>query len=229
MAKSRNDVAFIFSSGFSQYHFAKDHPFDSRRALLTKRLLEEAGALNSEQIHEPKQMDDSIVQKAHQKNYLAFVKEASRKGADNMPERQDFGLGTEDTPIFKGMHESACLVAQATWDGLHQVMGGQRDHCLNLSGGLHHATVGRASGFCVYNDVNIAIADLVSRYDVKVMYIDTDAHHGDGVQWHFYDDPRVCTVSIHETGKFLFPGTGNVRERGHEKGYGFNFNIPIEP
>jgi len=107
-------------------------------------------------------------------------------------------------------------------------MEGKSDHALHLGGGLHHGFRGRASGFCIYNDCSIAIAYLRQKYNVRVLYIDTDAHHGDGVQWAFYDDPDVCTLSIHETGRYLFPGTGQVHERGTGQGYGFTFNIPLD-
>ena len=87
---------------------------------------------------------------------------------------------------------------------------------------------GQASGFCVYNDSSVAIKYLQEKYNARVLYVDTDAHHGDGVQWSFYDDPNVCTLSIHETGRYLFPGTGNINERGQGKGYGYSFNIPVD-
>ena len=99
---------------------------------------------------------------------------------------------------------------------------------LILGGGLHHGFQGRASGFCVYNDSSVAIKYLQEKYNARVLYIDTDAHHGDGVQWSFYDDPNVCTLSIHETGRYLFPGTGNITERGNGEGYGTSFNFPID-
>ncbi len=90
------------------------------------------------------------------------------------------------------------------------------------------ASRGKASGFCIYNDSAVAIKYLQQKYNARVLYVDTDAHHGDGVQWSFYDNQNVCTFSIHETGRYLFPGTGNVNEWGHGKGYGYSFNIPLD-
>lgn len=107
-------------------------------------------------------------------------------------------------------------------------MTGKSEHALNLGGGLHHGFRGKASGFCIYNDTAVAIKYLQEKYGARVLYVDTDAHHGDGVQWAFYEDPDVCTLSIHETGRYLFPGTGNVNERGQGDGYGYSFNIPID-
>jgi acetoin utilization protein AcuC len=107
-------------------------------------------------------------------------------------------------------------------------MNGKAEHALNLGGGLHHGFRGKASGFCIYNDSAVAIKYLQQKYNARVLYVDTDAHHGDGVQWAFYEDPDVCTLSIHETGRYLFPGTGNVNERGQGDGYGYSFNVPVD-
>ena len=108
-------------------------------------------------------------------------------------------------------------------------MEGKFKHALNLSGGLHHAHKDKASGFCIYNDIVLAIRFLLKEYKARVVYIDTDAHHGDGVQAAFYNDPNVLTISMHETGKYLFPGTGSVSELGEGLGFGFSVNVPMEP
>ena len=97
-----------------------------------------------------------------------------------------------------------------------------------MGGGLHHGFRGKASGFCIYNDSSIAMKYIQKKYGLRVLYIDTDAHHGDGVQWSFYDDPNVCTISLHETGRYLFPGTGAVNERGQGNGYSYSFNVPLD-
>ena len=125
------------------------------------------------------------------------------------------------------MKHSALLVG-GSLTAVDYVMSGKANHALHLGGGLHHGFRGKASGFCIYNDCSVAIRYIQETYHARVLYIDTDAHHGDGVQWSFYDDPSVCTLSIHETGRYLFPGTGDINERGHDKGYGFSFNIPVD-
>jgi len=127
------------------------------------------------------------------------------------------------------MHEAALGVVAGTLRAAEEVMSGRANHALHLGGGLHHAFPERASGFCVYNDVAVAIAWIRKEYDARVLYIDTDVHHGDGVQWRFYTDPDVFTFSIHETGKYLFPGTGFPNERGESAGYGACLNVPLEP
>src|SRR5690625_4879454 len=126
------------------------------------------------------------------------------------------------------MHEASRLLVGGSLTAADAVLNGEYQHALNLGGGLHHGFKRRASGFCIYNDGAIAIKYIREKFNLKVLYIDTDAHHGDGVQEAFYDDPNVCTVSIHETGRYLFPGTGNVNERGLKEGHGYSFNLPID-
>ena len=134
-----------------------------------------------------------------------------------------FGLGGEDNPIFDGMHEASALVTGATMDAAIAVRTGEAQHAVNLAGGLHHAMPARASGFCVYNDAAVAIAWLLADGVQKVAYVDLDAHHGDGVEAAFYGDPRVLTISLHESGYTAFPGTGfpervRPRRRGRHRG-----------
>ncbi|MCR3922923.1 MAG: acetoin utilization protein AcuC [Firmicutes bacterium] len=224
-----NDIGaehlFIYTDKFSTYKLAPDHPFDPVRSKLAYLLLQASGCLEASQVAAPTAASIEELLLAHDQDFVAVVQRGVQNAkADALP----YGLGTEDTPLFAGMHASAALVAGATLTGLKHVLAHTGAHAFNPAGGLHHAGARKASGFCVYNDINIAIAYLRQHYDFKVLYVDTDAHHGDGVQWHFYDDPSVCTLSIHETGRYLFPGTGTVRERGSDKGYGFTFNVPLD-
>jgi acetoin utilization protein AcuC len=127
------------------------------------------------------------------------------------------------------MHYASSLTAGGTLTAMRQVMDGGVTHAFNPAGGLHHAHRSRASGFCIYNDAAVAIAAAIEEYGARVLYLDFDAHHGDGVQFLFYRDPRVLTVSMHEDGRFLFPGTGAVEERGDGTGVGFAVNMPFAP
>ena len=121
------------------------------------------------------------------------------------------------TPSFPDMHEACARVVGGVLAACRLVMAGEVDHAMCISGGLHHALRSQASGFCVYNDAGVAIARLKQDHPgIRIAYVDTDAHHGDGVQWMFYDDPEVLTVSMHESGRYLFPGTGEIRETGRE-------------
>ena len=138
------------------------------------------------------------------------------------------GLGTEDDPLFPGMHEAAAMVTGATLAAARAVWTSAAQHGASLAGGLHHAMAGNASGFCVYNDLAVAIAWLLSQGAERIAYVDVDAHHGDGVQAAFWDDPRVLTISVHEHPDTLFPGTGRPGETGgpHADGSAVNVALP---
>src|SRR5690625_7858599 len=125
------------------------------------------------------------------------------------------------------MHKASSILVNSTLTAVDAVLRENYQHALNLGGGLHHGFKRKASGFCIYNDGAVAIKYIREKFNLKVLYIDTDAHHGDGVQEAFYDDPTVCTVSIHETGRYLFPGTGNVNERGIKDGHRYVLYITI--
>lgn len=167
----------------------------------------------------------------HRDDYIQAVKQLNN---EDDPRRksvlaEQYGIQTEDTPFFEGLHQAASAIVTGSVAAAESVMSGQSLHAFHLAGGLHHAFPDKASGFCVYNDAAIAIKHIRKQYNARVLYVDTDVHHGDGVQWVFYDDPDVCTYSIHETGKYLFPGTGYAYEKGLDKGFGATFNVPLEP
>lgn len=233
MAKSTGDFkmkdrsSFIFSEELLTYKFNNDHPFNQFRLIPTIDLLKKLKALNPEQIFPPRMASEEELCLIHDPNYVNAVKAAGH-GLLSAEKAENFGFGTEDTPIFPNMHEAGSLLVGGTLTAVDQVMSGFTTHALHLGGGLHHGFRGKASGFCIYNDSAVAIKYMQKKYHARVLYIDTDAHHGDGVQWSFYDDPTVCTLSIHETGRYLFPGTGSIDERGHGAGFGFSFNIPVD-
>lgn len=221
------EAVFIYSDELLSYRFSKDHPFNQFRLTLTLDLLKELNAITNEDIIPPRMATDEELCLIHDSSYIEAVKSAGN-GRLSEETAENYGLGTEDTPIFSGMHEASALLVGGTLTAVDQVMTGQSRHAVHLGGGLHHGFRGKASGFCVYNDSSVAIKYLQKKYNARVLYIDTDAHHGDGVQWSFYYDESVCTFSIHETGRYLFPGTGNVNEWGSGKGYGYSFNIPVD-
>ncbi|MCM3587905.1 acetoin utilization protein AcuC [Mesobacillus maritimus] len=218
---------FVYSDELLKYKFSSHHPFNQVRLKLTLDLLKKTNAITDADIIPPRPATEEELFLIHDPNYVNAVRLA---GLGKLSEEtaEGYGLGTEDTPIFPNMHEASSLLVGGTLTAVDQVMTGKADHALHLGGGLHHGFRGKASGFCIYNDSSVAIKYLIEKYNVRVLYVDTDAHHGDGVQWSFYDDPNVCTLSIHETGRYLFPGTGNVNERGQGKGYGYSFNIPVD-
>jgi acetoin utilization protein AcuC len=176
-------------------------------ALRWQLILELAGALgviDGFRVVTPEPADAATLGLVHTPGYIDAVRRAS---TTDFPFSVGHGLGTLDDPIFAGMHDITALIA-----------GGEVDRAVNFCGGLHHAMADSASGFCVYNDAALAIAAMLAAGVRKVAYVDVDAHHGDGVQAAFYDDPRVLTVSIHQTPQTLLPGTGCPAERGHGAG-----------
>ncbi|PIC65217.1 acetoin utilization protein AcuC [Sporosarcina sp. P13] len=223
----KKTASFIFSPEQLNYEFSETHPFNQKRIILTMDLLKEMHSIDPDDIVEPRTATDEELLLAHDAKYIEIVKKASN-GEVSESIGSIYGIGTEDTPFFTGMHDASALLVGGTLSAIEEVMEGRSRYALNLGGGLHHGFQGKASGFCIYNDSSVAIKYLQKKYGARVLYVDTDAHHGDGVQWTFYDDPDVCTFSIHETGRYLFPGTGNVTERGNGKGYGTSFNFPVD-
>ena len=222
-----NRKSLLFhDSLYYQYCFGDDHPFNPIRLHMTLDLLEHMNLINSNQIIKPDLINEELLATVHNQDYINAVKQAS---ADPSFISTTYGLGTDDTPIFSNMHEISSLIVGGTVKAAEYVMEGECKHALNLAGGLHHSFATKASGFCVYNDAAVAIKHLQKKYNARIIYIDTDAHHGDGVQSIFYHDPNVLTVSFHETGKYLFPGTGHIHERGEGEGFGYAYNIPLEP
>ncbi|MEK4254996.1 acetoin utilization protein AcuC [Ureibacillus sp. FSL K6-2830] len=221
------NAVFVYSPEQLSYKFSDSHPFNHKRLLLTIDLLRNIDALSDDDIIPARVATDEELELVHDPKYIDIVKKAGH-GLITAEQAEPYGIGTEDTPIFPNMHEASSLLVGGTLQAVDYVMQGKSKHALNLGGGLHHGFRGRASGFCIYNDSSIAIRYIQEKYQARVLYVDTDAHHGDGVQWTFYDDPSVCTFSIHETGRYLFPGTGNISERGNGQGYGTSFNFPLE-
>ena len=162
----------------------------------------------------------------HDADYVAAVRAAS---VDPAAADLSRGLGTEDDPVFVGMHEASARIAAGSVDVARAVWEGRADHGVNISGGLHHAMPGNASGFCIYNDVAVAIQWLLDHGAQKVAYVDIDVHHGDGVERVFWDDPRVLTISLHESGRTLFPGTGFPADIGGPGAEGTAVNVALPP
>ena len=221
------DAAFVYSIEEHSYHFHDKHPFNPLRLTLTKDLLEACNSLDTNKILKPRKATEEELALVHD---LAFIDAVKLAGANKLSaeKARSYGLGTDDTPFFNDMHNAASYLVGGTLTAVDTVMNGSYSHAIHLGGGLHHGFKGKASGFCIYNDSAIAIEYLKQKYQARVLYVDTDAHHGDGVQWSFYDDPDVFTLSVHETGRYLFPGTGSVTEKGAGAGYGLKVNIPLE-
>ena len=222
-------AAVIHDLALEAYGFGEGHPFNPLRIRLTLELCEALGLLEGYPFVASELATEGDLTTVHTLTYVRMVQKAGR-GEANLWDLMPFGLSTGDNPTFPGMHDACARVVGAVLQACRLVMRGEATHALCISGGLHHALRSKASGFCVYNDAGVAIARLKEEYpSIRIAYVDTDAHHGDGVQWMFYDDPEVLTVSMHESGRYLFPGTGGIAERGRNGGIGYSINVPLEP
>ncbi len=218
-------LTIAWDDALLQYDFGPGHPLAPVRVALTVALAAELGVLAEPSVTlvSPPPATDSELATVHDDDYIAAVRRAGR----TLEPAERFGLGTEDNPVFEGMHEASALVAGATLAAARAVWSGSALHAASISGGLHHAMRRAASGFCVYNDPAIAIKWLLAAGAERVAYVDTDVHHGDGVQAAFYSDPRVLTISLHESPATLFPGTGLPAETGEGAGDGYSVNVAL--
>lgn len=222
-------AAFVYDQALSQHQLRGDHPMRPIRLQHTFELLQAYGAFGgtTSQLVSPRPATEQELAWLHTEEYIEAVKSFSQDGTDY--ERARFNFNDQgDNPTYRGMYEAAALSTGSTLVATELVAEGRVDAAFNISGGLHHAAAGQASGFCVFNDPALAIKLLLAR-GKRVAYVDIDAHHGDGVQNAFFDDNRVLTISIHESGQYLFPGTGFASEVGVEGGVGYSVNIPLYP
>src|ERR1022692_357496 len=209
------------------YDFGPGHPLAPVRVELTIELARAFGlfAEPGVAVERPVPATDAQLELVHDPRYIAAVRRAGEGELDLSV--LSFGIGTEDDPAFPGMHEASALVSGATLAAARAVWTGEADHGASIAGGLHHAMRAKASGFCVYNDPAIAIAWLLQAGAERIAYVDIDVHHGDGVQAAFYDDPRVLTISLHESPATLFPGTGWPSETGAAGAAGSAVNVAL--
>ena len=222
-------AVFVSTPALWRNGFGGKHPLKPERLARTVALLEAYGAFdaaNASRINPPLATDEEL-QLFHTPDYIDAVRILSAGETLSTPARK-FGLGVGDNPIFRGMNEISRLKTGGGLAGARLLLEGACDVAFNFSGGLHHARPARASGFCIFNDVAVAIHWLLTQGQ-RVAYVDIDAHHGDGVQFAFDDTDRVLTISLHQDGRTLFPGTGFADETGHGRGEGYSVNVPLRP
>ena len=220
--------AVLYDDRYLEYSFGKDHAFQPIRHRLAAELMRSYGMFDGPvDLVPPRPATEEDLLLVHERRYVDAVRGLSEHPRDAAVE---WGLGPGDNPIFPGMYGAAALQVGGTIQACEAVAGGERTRAYNLGGGFHHAMPARASGFCIFNDVAVGLARLLNEGRAKrILYIDIDAHHGDGVQEIFDEDPRVLTISLHESGRFLFPGTGLPEDIGKGKGEGYAVNIPLPP
>lgn len=221
-------ISFSYTEKMQEYDYGGGHPLKMVRLKLTHELLKAYGVFNHEGVVFVETMPASLkdVEAVHSREYIDVLKGVDNGILPDDPSR--YGLGYGDNPAFKGVYAGSILSTGASLQAAKLIHLGKSNAAFNIAGGLHHAMPGRASGFCYINDPAVAIQYLVGK-GLKVAYIDIDAHHGDGVQKIFYETDRVLTISLHEDGHYLFPGTGFPEEAGSGKGRGFSVNLPLLP
>lgn len=202
-----------------RYDFGRGHPMSPGRVRHTMSLAEALGVLDGFDLIDADPMDEALLAEVHEADYIAAVK-------DGQPHPLR-GIGTEDNPIVPDMHEIAASVGAASVTAAKAVWEGRTNRAINIAGGLHHALPGATSGFCIYNDPALAIRWLLDNGAERVAYLDVDAHHGDGVEKIFDNDPRVLTISLHQSPINIFPGTGFATETGGPDARGSAINVAL--
>ncbi len=220
---------FFYSDDLLRYNLGDSHPMRPERLRMTYELLDSYGVFGSElEVVAPELADPDEVAATHSCAYLDVIRRLS--AGEHVARPGNHGFGSGDNPVFPGMWEASLRYTGGSADAAQAILDGAggAQVAFNISGGLHHAHYDRAAGFCVLNDCAVAIRRLRRKY-ARVAYVDIDVHHGDGVQELFYEDPQVLTISLHETGQTLFPGTGDPSEIGSGAGKGYSINLPFAP
>ena len=228
MSPPTSRVALVWDDRFTDYDLGPTHPFRMEHRELAARLAEAVPAVDPaariHRVHPVAEAPMEELRRFHTAGYLAHVEAASE--ASIAPP-----LDAGDTPAFPGCFPAAARVVGGTLAALAAVETGQAGRAINPSGGLHHAHASRASGFCIFNDLAVAIARALDGPSGwrRVAYVDIDAHHGDGVLYGFYRDGRVLDIDFHQDGRTIFPGTGRTDETGEGDGAGLTVNVPLPP
>lgn len=227
MSIHSNEV-LVFSDRLNRHSYGPNHPLKVERLRITMDLIEAYGLFDHPEMPwvEAREADEKDVRLVHTSEYLEVLRQANTGQAP--AKSWQYGLGSGDNPVFPGLYDWSLLVTGATLECIRQVRFENRRIAFNIAGGLHHAQPARSSGFCYLNDPAIGIARMIQD-GLRVVYLDLDVHHGDGVEAVFYNTDQVLTISIHQHGHSLFPGTGFPEEMGQGPGRGFAVNIPLAP
>uniref|UniRef100_A0A7S2K145 Histone deacetylase n=1 Tax=Leptocylindrus danicus TaxID=163516 RepID=A0A7S2K145_9STRA len=222
---SQKRVSYFYDAEIGNFHYGQGHPMKPHRVRMTHNLVVNYGLYRKMDVFRPRLMSPTAMTRFHSDDYINFLKSIT---PDNMQDysRQlaRFNVG-EDCPVFDGLFEFCRLYTSGSIGGADRLNDGSSDVCINWSGGLHHAKKAEASGFCYINDCVLAILELLKKHE-RVLYIDIDIHHGDGVEEAFYTTDRVMTLSFHKFGEY-FPGTGDVLDTGYGSGKNYAINFPL--
>lgn len=214
----------IYNPDYRQYNLGAEHPFSPLRVEMVLDLLKELGHVP--EFTRPEEVGPEELEAVHASEYIKALEAVS--AGETVAEIGKYGLGTADNPIVSGMAAGARKIAGGTLSGARMLLDGSARNVLQLGGGFHHAQRSLAAGFCLYNDLALAINEMTA-HGWHVAYLDIDVHHGDGVQQIFYSNEKVMTISLHESGEYIFPGSGWVHELGRGMGRSLKLNLPLEP
>jgi acetoin utilization protein AcuC len=224
-------VALVYGDALMKHQLSDAHPLQPIRVKLAVDLIRSTGLIEHCHLLPPRAATDSELELVHSPEYVALVhslSDPSKRRHVSSQQVDGAGFASADNPISDALHDGTAVVVGASLVAAEAIESGGALHAFSPSGGLHHAHRERASGFCTYNDAAIACQWLKSRGH-RVAYVDVDVHHGDGVEEIFQSDPDVLTISLHESGHWLFPGTGFPQEVGVGKGAGAAANLPFMP
>lgn len=228
-AEGPRDVGVVWDESVAAYDFGPGHPMSPVRLELTADLCRRAGLLEREGVRilpAPIASDEQL-QAFHDPEFIAAVRAASDPRTRAPDGLTAFGLDSEDVPVFDGIHEASARLVGGTLGAVDALRDGSVRRAVSFPGGMHHARASQAAGFCVYNDAALGILHALAGGEQRIVYVDLDVHHGDGVERALWDEPRAVTISLHESGEMIFPGTGFVQDTGGPRAPGTAVNVPL--
>ncbi|PNW72318.1 hypothetical protein CHLRE_16g673150v5 [Chlamydomonas reinhardtii] len=223
----KNKVAYFYDREFQEFYFGQNHPMKPHRLAMTHHLVLGYGLHKKMDVFRPRRAHPAELAQFHTEDYIEFLSKVTPDSAAKFGNQLRQYNINDDCPIFDNMFKFCQLYAGASIEGAVKLNHNLCDIAINWSGGLHHAKKGEASGFCYINDLVLAILELL-KYHARVLYIDIDVHHGDGVEEAFYLSDRVMTVSFHKYGDYFFPGTGDLMDTGELNGKYYSVNVPLK-
>lgn len=220
-------VSYFYNQDVGNFHYGSGHPMKPHRLAVINSLVKTYRLTNKMHIYRPYRASAHDMCRFHSDDYIDFLQRVTPQNIQGFTKfLSHFNVG-DDCPVFEGLFDFCSMYTGASLDGATKLNNNLCDIAINWSGGLHHAKKFEASGFCYVNDIVIAILELL-KYHTRVLYVDIDVHHGDGVQEAFYLSDRVMTVSFHKFGNYFFPGTGDMYEIGAESGRYYSVNVPLK-